>query len=609
MPCFPRPWLAWAAVGCGALQAPLFAAAPQSGGLPPIGSALGGQLWTATPEQVWPLLDGGDWLGRSAVRLGDLDGDGAVEFALGAPRSDPFGSELGAVYRVSVNAAGQATPVGVWTLGLGGLQGSLPPACRFGSALALLDDLDGNGTPEVAVGARFDGDGGAQTGAVWILFLDSAGEVIDERKLSAALPVLGAVLDPADRFGAALAWADSDGDGTSELFVGAPYDGDAGPLSGAVWRLELDAGGNPTSLDKWAVGSGGFSGHLDSEDLFGRALANVGDLDGDGRDELAVGAFGDDDGVGVDGGADGGPDSGAVWICFGGADGSVAQAVKWSATGDADGDGQPGPDPAFPGDLDPDDHFGRGLAGLGDVDGDGRPDLVVGADWDDAQGVDAGAVWVCRLASDGSCEAAERVANGTLGFAPATGLGWGYSLADAGDLNADGVPELLVGMYAYDGIASEQGAVQWVPISGIPAPVEFGCTGVAGSLLSVAGGPALGETWTVAVDDPTGSATPGALGVWFLGAPPAGGPTACGLPLPGVGALGQPLGVLGEALLDPFQPFELWIAGSWFGAPLSYDLAVPEEPTLVGLSAVLQAALVDGSGAATSRGLWAVIGP
>lgn len=581
----------------GAGSAPALA---QTGGLEPIGTATGGELWTSVPAQVWPLLDDGDWLGRSGVRLGDLDGDGQVEFALGAPRADPYGAEIGAVYRVSVNSAGQAVPVGVWTLGLGGFGAALPAGTRFGCALAALDDLDGNGVPEVAVGARFDGDGGAQTGAVWILFLDAAGDVIDQRKLSAALPMLAGVLDPQDRFGAALAWADTDGDGSGELFVGAPYDDAAGPLSGAVWRLELDGSGDPVSIGKWGAGSGGFSGQLDSEDLFGRALARLGDLDGDGRDELAVGAFSDDDG---------GVDSGAVWICFGASDGTVAQTVKWSATGDSDGDGQPGPDAPFPGDVQAGDHLGRGLAGLGDVDGDGRVDLAVGADWDDASGVDAGAVWVCRLGADGRCEAAERVASGNLALLPTTGSGWGYSLADAGDLNGDGVPELLVGMYGYDGLDPEQGALQWVPFAGVPASVEFGCAGVPGSLLSVAGGPALGETWTVAVDDPTASATPGALVVGFLGAPPLGAPAGCGLPLPGVGALGQPFGVPGEALFDPFQPFESWIVGAWNGAPLPYDLSVPMDPGLVGFAAVVQAALVDGFGASTSRALWAVVGP
>ena len=69
--------------------------------------------------------------------------------------------------------------------------------------------------------------------------------------------------------------------------------------------------------------SGGFAGLLDPEDSFGKGMANIGDLDGDGISELAVSAYGDDDG------ANG---AGAIWILFLNADGTVRTHQKISNT-------------------------------------------------------------------------------------------------------------------------------------------------------------------------------------------------------------------------------------------------------------------------------------
>src|SRR5262249_49387451 len=102
---------------------------------------------------------------------------------------------------------------------------------------------------------------------------------------------------------------------------------------------------------------GGFSGPLHRDDYFGEELAALGDLDGDGIGDLAVGAYGDDDG---------GLDRGAIWILFLNANGTVKSQSKISQT--QGGFGGTLPDGAF---------LGWKLANVGDLDGDGAPELAV----------------------------------------------------------------------------------------------------------------------------------------------------------------------------------------------------------------------------------------
>ena len=111
------------------------------------------------------------------------------------------------------------------------------------------------------------------------------------QKISATEGGFTGVLDDDDLFGRAVAsLGDLDNDGVSDLAVGAKFDDDGGNGRGAVWILFMTADGTVKSHQKISATEGGFEGDLDDGDSFGVALASLGDLDGDGVSDLAVGA-------------------------------------------------------------------------------------------------------------------------------------------------------------------------------------------------------------------------------------------------------------------------------------------------------------------------------
>jgi hypothetical protein len=278
-----------------------------------------------------------------------------------------------------------ADPYSAVTLSLG--SGAAGDA--YGSALAT-GDLDGDGLDDLAVGVPGDDTAGADAGAVAVHMGSTS------RTWPAASRIVGE--SGGDAFGAVLAVGDLDGDGLAELVVGAPEanDGSAG-LTGA-FQVYLSG----TNLVTTVRGD-------DGGDLLGFSLAIVGDVDGDGLQDLLVGAPGATRDASLEGlvqlwpGATGGIGTTTLTTWTGGeADASLGGALGGT---DVDGDGHvdvllaaPGAGggagkvslyPGSPGGTESAatwivsgtgaDRYGLALGPIGDLDGDGAVDVGVGS--------------------------------------------------------------------------------------------------------------------------------------------------------------------------------------------------------------------------------------
>jgi serralysin len=321
-----------------------------------------------------PVLAAGDYFGHGLAAIGDIDGDGITELAVGADKDDTGGYNRGAVHILFLNSNGTVKGSQKIAHNLAGG----PPLLnndRFGSSITSLGDLDGDGVIDIAVGAAGDDTEGSYRGAVHVLFLNTDGSVKTRQKIASGVGG-GPVLTNGDVFGIGVAsLGDLDGDRVSDLAVGAFFDDTGGPGRGAVHVLFMNTNGTAKASQKIASGVGGGPVLADG-DYFGRSVASLGDLDGDGVTDLGVGAYRDDTG---------GTGRGAFHVLLLNANGTVKQSTKIASS--------TGGGPV----LANDSRFGSGAAALGDLDGDGRVELAVGAETDSTAGTARGAVYVLFL--------------------------------------------------------------------------------------------------------------------------------------------------------------------------------------------------------------------
>ena len=401
-----------------------------------------------------------DAFGGSVDFVGDVDGDGVHDLVVGASGDDSHARDSGAAYLLFMNADGTAKSAVKIT---GADVPSLRAGDYFGAGVAGIGDVNGDGVPDVAVGADGDDAGGTNAGTVHVLFLDRSGAVISSAELSPdTVPGLSA--KQYEYFGFRVAGiGDLDGDGVPDvavgrypahgslLFLNLPFNYtstigerlEAYPdeeFHGSVDIIFMNADG--TAKGSASIGYGTANApHLEPEDFFGTAVAGIGDFDGDGVLDLAVGSDSTDltyTKVCRDSGASSLTvlNTGSMHVLMMNGDGSV----KGSFT--IDGATENGPV------LGEFEFFGIGVSAIGDLDGDGVTELAGGSNRGDGGGLDRGEVHVMYMNRDGSIKATQ-----TLDDLAPNGPSlddynfFGFAISSSADVNGDGRPDIAVGAY------------------------------------------------------------------------------------------------------------------------------------------------------------------
>ena len=352
-------------------------------------------------------LESGDRFGRDHDKIGDVNGDGVIDIVVGARSDDDGGVDAGAVYILFMNSDGTVQNNQKISMLEGGFNETLNAGNFFGYGVAGIGDYDADGIPDIAVSSpvppnnalyiihlNADGtvkdyvknqniiangltaigdingdnridlvacnpgsdDGGTQRGAIDILFLNTASQVMyaNTVTISSTQGGFGVGLEDGDQFGGreVAMLGDIDNDGNKELAVGA-FMSDGG--KGAIWILSLNASTfNVESKIKIAEGLNGFTDELTDElnpngtygANFGHAMCASVDIDGDGIMDLITGANQQNEGW--------------AYVLYLNADKTVKSFSRINNT-----------EGGFNLTLDSEERFSRSISCVGDLKGDG----------------------------------------------------------------------------------------------------------------------------------------------------------------------------------------------------------------------------------------------
>ncbi|MFK7884077.1 MAG: GC-type dockerin domain-anchored protein [Phycisphaerales bacterium] len=328
------------------------------------------------------VLDAGDFFGYSLATPGDLNNDGIQDLTVGAPNDDDGNVNSGALYNLFLERTGavqgfQKISNTSGNLTAGNQGAPLDAGDNFGQSAGAIGDYNNDGFLDVAIGAPGAIGGGNDPGAVWLLSVEEDGVVASATQIDASELPAG-TLRNGDGFGgrSVANIGDLDGDGRDELAVGAYLDDDGGSDRGAFYTLFFNDDLTVRDVQKVSSLEGGLEAEISDGDLFGMTVAPLGDIDGDGIPDIAVGSNRDDDG---------GTDRGALYFFLLNSDGTIKAESKVSSTDLFGFDAV---------DLDDGGRFGRALGFVGDLIGDCSQVLAVGGGA--GAGTNGGAVWLLK---------------------------------------------------------------------------------------------------------------------------------------------------------------------------------------------------------------------
>ncbi len=358
-------------------------------------------LYKGGPDGIVPY----DWfrecdqagaqLGYSIAGAGDVNGDGYADVIVGAPFYDDGQADEGAVFLYNGSLQGlSAAPTFM-------AEGNQVGA-HFGAAVSTAGDVNGDGYADVVIGAPLF-DGAAVDDGRIIVFHGSAAGLVYAGS--------GGGNQAGAQFGRSVASAgDVNGDGYSDVIIGAPYYDDGQADEGGAFVTC----GSPTGLSLtpcWSAESNQASA------LFGWSVATAGDVNGDGYSDVIVGAPYFDNGQ---------VDEGRAYVYHGSATG-LETSPRWIAEGDQE-------------EIPPGAQFGFSVSTAGDVNGDGYSDVIVGAPYYENGAENEGMAAIFYGSAAGLSTTRGWVNEGNQDNAH---LGW--VVGTAGDVNGDGYSDVFGG--------------------------------------------------------------------------------------------------------------------------------------------------------------------
>ncbi len=312
-----------------------------------------------------------------------------------------------------------------------------------GASVAPAGDIDGDGRGDVMIPAYFNDRGAEDGGAVYLYRASDLDAGPGEYDLADA-PFIFVGTDPGEEAGHSVSTAgDIDGDGLDDILICGYRSDEPETDRGRVYLLyarNLGSGGE-RALDSADVI---FLGEAPGDRL-GHAVSNAGDVDGDGSLDLMMGAYGHDAA---------GNEAGKTYIIPGHTLTSGTRQMgdeEWMFVGEGD------------------EHAsGHALRSAEDVDGDGLADLVVGARRVSAEAEEGGAMYLILGDSLGDFGSIISLSDVDHRFDGEAMMGWvGYQAAGAGDVDNDGLSDIMAGAHMSDGEGGRVYIVTGATIGGL----------------------------------------------------------------------------------------------------------------------------------------------
>lgn len=303
-----------------------------------------------------------------------------------------------------------------------------------GTSVSSVGDINGDDLADLVVGAPLTYANGTFSGTTYVVFGKSGGTAVNLENIQYGIGGFAIHGLAYSQSGHSISGAgDINGDAIDDIIVAAPNNSPNGEYSGTVYVVFGKSDGTPVQLSDVESGTGGFAIHgVLEDDRTGSSVSAAGDVNGDGRDDIVIGAYA------VDGN---GTNAGITYVVFGKSSGTAIELSDLALESNTLGFQMVGAGAG--------DRSGYSVSGAGDVNGDGKDDIVVGAPYDDMSGASGGAVYVVFGKATGTSVALASLQPGssTAGFVI---LGEaservGKSVSGAGDVNGDGLADVIVG--------------------------------------------------------------------------------------------------------------------------------------------------------------------